>query len=115
MMLLGTRPAEQAKTPALVAELVADPVAIAMHPAVLGQRAVIAVALDRFGIEPDPVFAEALLIGKKVTPELAEEAGVTASQECSPTSDLRGSELYKRAIVRTLVRRAVGKAYERAL
>ena len=59
--------------------------------------------------------AEALLIGKKVTPELAEEAGVTASQECSPTSDLRGSEHYKRAIVRTLVRRAAGKAYAQAL
>src|SRR5207245_7794238 len=42
--------------------------------------------------------AEALLIGKKVTPELAEEAGVTASQECSRPSDLRGSELYTRAI-----------------
>jgi carbon-monoxide dehydrogenase medium subunit len=59
--------------------------------------------------------AEALLAGKKLTPQLAEEAGTTASQECSPTSDLRGSEQYQRAIVRTLVKRAVGKAYERAL
>ena len=59
--------------------------------------------------------AEALLIGKKVTPEFAEEAGATASQECSPTSDLRGSEHYKRAIVRTLVKRAASKAYEQSL
>jgi aerobic carbon-monoxide dehydrogenase medium subunit len=59
--------------------------------------------------------AEALLTGKKLTPELAQEAGSAASQECSPTSDLRGSEDYKRAIVRTLVKRAAGKAYERAL
>ena len=59
--------------------------------------------------------AEALLTGKKVTPELAVEAGALASQECSPISDLRGSEHYKRAIVRTLVKRAAGKAYERAL
>jgi aerobic carbon-monoxide dehydrogenase medium subunit len=59
--------------------------------------------------------AEALLIKKKLTPELAEEAGSIASQECSPTSDLRGSEQYKRAIVRTLVKRAAQKAYERAL
>ena len=58
--------------------------------------------------------AEALLVGKKVTLELSEEAGSIASQECSPTSDLRGSEQYKRAIVRTLVRRATAKAYERA-
>jgi carbon-monoxide dehydrogenase medium subunit len=58
--------------------------------------------------------AEALIIGKTLTPELAAEAGSTASQECSPTSDLRGSEQYKRAIVKTLVKRAAGKAYERA-
>ena len=59
--------------------------------------------------------AEALLVGKKVTLELAQEAGSVASQECSPTSDLRGSEQYKRAIVRTLVKRATSKADERAL
>jgi carbon-monoxide dehydrogenase medium subunit len=59
--------------------------------------------------------AEALISGKKLTTELAEEAGSIASQECSPTSDLRGSEQYKRAIVRTLVKRAAGTAYERAL
>ena len=59
--------------------------------------------------------AEVLITGKKLTAELAEEAGSTASQECSPTSDLRGSEHYKRAIVRTLVKRAAAKAYERAL
>ncbi|HEU4341376.1 MAG TPA: xanthine dehydrogenase family protein subunit M [Candidatus Binatia bacterium] len=59
--------------------------------------------------------AEALLAGKKLAPQLAAEAGAAASQECSPTSDLRGSEQYKRAIVRTLVKRAAVKAYERAL
>jgi len=59
--------------------------------------------------------AEALLTGKKITPELTQEAGSAASQECSPTSDLRGSEQYKRAIVKTLVRRAAMKANERAI
>jgi carbon-monoxide dehydrogenase medium subunit len=58
--------------------------------------------------------AEALITGKKLTPELAQEAGSVASQECSPTSDLRGSEYYKRAIVKTLVKRAAVNAYERA-
>jgi carbon-monoxide dehydrogenase medium subunit len=58
--------------------------------------------------------AEVLLMGKKkLTAELAQEAGSIASQECSPTSDLRGSEHYKRAIVKTLVKRAAVKAYER--
>ncbi len=69
-------------------------------------------------VGPTPVRArkaEALLTGKTITPELAVEAGALASQECSPTSDLRGSAEYKRAIVRTLVKRATGKAYERAL
>ena len=59
--------------------------------------------------------AEALLTGNKVTPELAQAAGAVASEECNPISDLRGSERYKRAIVRTLVTRAMNKAYERAL
>ena len=58
--------------------------------------------------------AEASLAGKELTPQLAEETGDAASQECSPTSDLRGSYQYKRAIVRTLVKRAAMKAYERA-
>jgi aerobic carbon-monoxide dehydrogenase medium subunit len=59
--------------------------------------------------------AEGLIAGKQLTAELTEEAGSIASQECSPTSDLRGSEQYKRAIVGTLVKRAAAKAYERAL
>jgi carbon-monoxide dehydrogenase medium subunit len=59
--------------------------------------------------------AEAALVGKKITAELAEEAAALAAEECNPTSDLRGSEAYKRAIVRTLVRRAAKSAYARAL
>ena len=59
--------------------------------------------------------AESFLTGKKISPELAQEAGSIAAQECTPTSDLRGSEQYKRAIVKTLVRRAALKAHERSL
>jgi carbon-monoxide dehydrogenase medium subunit len=69
-------------------------------------------------VGPTPVRArkaEALMIGKALAPELAEAIGAAASQECSPSADLRGSEHYKRAIVRTLVKRAAAKAYERAL
>lgn len=58
--------------------------------------------------------AEALLLGKKLTAELAQEAVNIASQECSPTSDLRGSDKYKRAVVKTLVKRAAGSAWEQA-
>jgi carbon-monoxide dehydrogenase medium subunit len=69
-------------------------------------------------VGPTPVRAkkaEELLDRKVPTPELLEEVGAVASQECSPTDDLRGSERYKRAVVRTLVKRAGAKAYERAL
>ncbi|MGZ8444682.1 MAG: xanthine dehydrogenase family protein subunit M, partial [Candidatus Binatia bacterium] len=58
--------------------------------------------------------AEAMITGKTLTADLALEAGSIASQECSPTSDLRGSEKYKRAIVGTLVQRGAMKASEHA-
>jgi carbon-monoxide dehydrogenase medium subunit len=59
--------------------------------------------------------AEELTVGNPLSPELLETVGATASQECSPIADLRGSERYKRAIIRTLVKRAAARAYERAL
>lgn len=59
--------------------------------------------------------AETTLAGNKLSAELAEKAAAIFAQECSPTSDLRGSETYKRGVVRTLVRRATRMAYERAL
>ncbi|HKA33066.1 MAG TPA: xanthine dehydrogenase family protein subunit M [Candidatus Binatia bacterium] len=58
--------------------------------------------------------AEEVLSGRPFSPDLAEEAGAAAAKQCSPTSDLRGSEKFKRGIVRVLVRRAAATAYERA-
>ena len=58
--------------------------------------------------------AEALITNKKLSQELAIEAGSIASRECNPIGDLRGSEEYKRAIAGRLVRRAVTAAYERS-
>jgi carbon-monoxide dehydrogenase medium subunit len=69
-------------------------------------------------VGPTPVRArraEESLAGKKPTAELIAEAAMLAAHECSPTSDLRGSEQYKRAIVRALVKRASNAAYEKAL
>jgi len=69
-------------------------------------------------VGPTPVRArraELLITGKKLTAEVVAEAGLIASQECSPTSDLRGSEPYKRAIIGTLVKRALTAAYDKAL
>ncbi len=69
-------------------------------------------------VGPTPVRArkaEALLAGTNITVELVEQAGASASEECNPSSDLRGSEHYKRGIVRALVKRALIQAHEQAL
>ncbi len=58
--------------------------------------------------------AEKILEGKPLDPQRLAEAAASASEECSPLSDLRGSEHYKREMVRVLVRRAVPKACKRA-
>jgi carbon-monoxide dehydrogenase medium subunit len=68
-------------------------------------------------VGPTPIRAlkaEQVLAGKPLSPELAGRAAGTAAEECSPLSDLRGSEKFKRGIVRVLVRRAAKAAYERA-
>ena len=58
--------------------------------------------------------AEEVLKGKEFRPELVERAAEIAAQACSPLSDLRGSEEYKRAIVKVLTRRAIEEAFDRA-
>ncbi len=54
--------------------------------------------------------AEAALIGKEYSDELLEQAGVVASQECKPISDIRGSEEYRRDMVRVFTKRALKAA-----
>ncbi len=58
--------------------------------------------------------AEQLLIGKKVEAALADQAGVTAATEIGPTSDIHGSEEYKRMIAQVVVKQMVNLAAERA-
>jgi carbon-monoxide dehydrogenase medium subunit len=54
--------------------------------------------------------AERLLIGNSVTEALLEKVGKTAAKECRPISDIRGSEDYRRDMVRVFVKRALRKA-----
>lgn len=64
-------------------------------------------------VAPTPmraVMAEQLLKGREVSDELLEEAGACASGECRPISDIRGSEEYRRDMVRVFTRRALKKA-----
>ncbi len=56
--------------------------------------------------------AEAILIGNEITEELLEKAGVAASEECSPISDVRASAEYRRDMIRVYTKRAVKKAIE---
>ena len=58
--------------------------------------------------------AEDVLKGKEFQLELAEQAAEIAARACSPLSDIRGSEEYKRAIVKVLTRQAIEEAFKRA-
>jgi DNA-binding CsgD family transcriptional regulator len=68
LLLVGTRPPEQANTPALVTELLADPAGALIRPGSLGQESAAALARTRLGVEPDPVFAAALRTGSGGNP-----------------------------------------------
>ncbi|GIK40170.1 MAG: carbon monoxide dehydrogenase medium subunit [Chloroflexota bacterium] len=68
-------------------------------------------------VSPTPMRAanaEAALTGQPLTEETLKTAAAAAAQECEPSSDLRGSEAYKRDVVRVLTIRAINKAVERA-
>ncbi|MDO0823238.1 FAD binding domain-containing protein [Desulfosporosinus nitroreducens] len=54
--------------------------------------------------------AEKFLQGKTISDDLLAEAGVIASGESKPISDIRGSAEYRRDLIRVLTRRALYKA-----
>ena len=67
-------------------------------------------------VNPVPLRAsrsEEALLGKPITEESIAAAARYASEDCSPSADLRGSEEYKRAMVAVLVKRMIHKAVER--
>jgi carbon-monoxide dehydrogenase medium subunit len=68
-------------------------------------------------VSPTPMRAanaEAALTGQPLTKENIKAVGAAAAQECEPSADLRGSEAYKRDIVKVLTIRAINKAVARA-
>jgi len=68
-------------------------------------------------VNPTPLKAERseqALIGTKIDDDAINNAAQYASEDCSPSDDLRGSEDYKRRIVKVLTRRMILKALERA-
>ncbi len=68
-------------------------------------------------VNPVPLRAsrsEEALVGTKVDDDAIEKAAQYASEDCSPSDDLRGSEDYKRRIIKVLTKRMIHKALERA-
>ncbi|AGW93210.1 MULTISPECIES: FAD binding domain-containing protein [Cupriavidus] len=55
--------------------------------------------------------AEALLAGKAVTAELAEEAAAIVAADINAVSDMRGSESYRREMVRVVTRRTIAELF----
>jgi carbon-monoxide dehydrogenase medium subunit len=67
-------------------------------------------------VNPVPLRAtrsQEALAGKPLTGETIALAAQYAAEDCSPSSDLRGSEEYKRAMVAVLVKRMIHRAMER--
>ncbi len=68
-------------------------------------------------VAPKPIRvpeAEKLLIGKKLTAELIEQAAEAAEKSCTPISDQRATAEYRKQMVRVWTRHAVEEAAERA-
>ena len=68
-------------------------------------------------VNPLPLRAERsqdALVGTKVDDEAIAKAALYASEDCSPSADLRGTEEYKRHVVKAITKRIIKKALERA-
>ncbi len=84
----------------------------------IGDNGVVTAAgIGLTNVNPVPLRAarsEQALIGKALTEASINEAAQYAAEDCNPSSDLRGSEEYKRSIVATLVKRMIHQAVNRA-
>ncbi|HYM68073.1 MAG TPA: xanthine dehydrogenase family protein subunit M [bacterium] len=75
----------------------------------------VGIALTNVGLTPIKAGrAEAALQGKRPDEATIARAAQLAAEESEPAEDLRGSEAYKRDMVRVLTARALRKALERA-
>jgi len=60
------------------------------------------------------VSVESLLQGKKITPELIDEAGRLIQEGAEPIEDTRGSAAYKKKALSAILRRAIAESLRRA-
>jgi len=68
-------------------------------------------------VNPTPLRAarsEQVLVGTDLNDAVIEQAARYASEDCSPSADLRGDEDYKRHLVKVITKRMIKKSIERA-
>lgn len=68
-------------------------------------------------VNPLPLRAErsqSALVGTKIDENAIEAAALYASEDCNPSDDLRGSEDYKRRVVKAITKRMIKEAFDRA-
>lgn len=68
-------------------------------------------------VNPTPLRAERsqeALVGTKVDDEAIEKAAQYAAEDCNPSDDLRGDADYKRRVIKSLMKKMIKKALERA-
>jgi len=91
---------------------------VAVQLTVDGKGICTAIGIGLTNVNPTPLRAmrsEQALLGKPLNEANISMAAKFASEDCSPSADLRGSEEYKRAMVAVLLKRMVQKAFERAM
>jgi len=92
-------------------------VGVAVQLGLDAKRNVSGVRIGLAAVGPTPVRAtgaEKALVGSKAGPTAFAEAAKLASEGAHPSSDLRGSEDYKRAMIEVFTRRALETASARA-
>jgi DNA-binding CsgD family transcriptional regulator len=88
LVVVATRPPEQAGTPAMVFEIVTDPLATVIRPSALGQQSAGMLAETRFGLEPEMAFAAALREASGGNPlYLSAILDAVARQHIAPTAE----------------------------
>jgi carbon-monoxide dehydrogenase medium subunit len=91
--------------------------AVAVQVALDGSGKVASAGIGLTNVGLTPIFAKAAcdsLTGKKLDDVAVREAANLAAEAAEPIEDYRGSEDYKRHLVRTLASRGLRKAHERA-
>lgn len=91
---------------------------VAVQLTIDGAGIVTSAGIGLTNVNPVPLRAsrsEEAIVGKPISEETLKLAAQYASEDCSPSSDLRGSEEYKRHVTGVVVKRMILKAAERAM